>query len=84
MIAWAFEDHPENNWRALQRITIEVPDFAFALARHASRKLGFGGPFEWKLPKGGPVMQVEGVKPKSVLWRGERRDLLLLGLPNPN
>lgn len=82
VIAWAFSDHPEMNWRALRRLTIEIPDFAYALARHASRKLGFGGPFRYKLRAGGPGMQVEGVKPGAILWRGERRDVLVLGLTN--
>lgn len=82
VIEWAFADHPESNWIALRRLTIEVPDFAYALARHASRKLGFGGPFTWKLPEGGPNVQVEGVRQAAVPWRGERRDLLILGLMN--
>lgn len=83
VIEWAFTDHEEQGWAALRRLTVEIPDFAFALARHASRKLGFGGPFRFKLPEGGPALQVEGVRPKGVRWRGERRDVLVLGLENP-
>lgn len=84
IIEWAFNDHEETGWKALKRLTIEVPDFAYALARHASKKLGFGGPFTWTLPSGGPTVEVEGVKRGAVLWHGQPRDLLLLGLLNPN
>jgi len=78
IINWAFEDH--EGWRALQRLTIQIPDFAFALARHATKKLGFGGPFEFELK--GKKVPVEGVKKNGISWRGQRRDLLTLGLVN--
>jgi hypothetical protein len=81
---WLFEDHPE--WVALSRLTIEIPDFAFALAAHASKKLGFGGDNEYtarkKNGKKSRTIPVEGVKRKSLLWRDTHRDVLVLGLLN--
>jgi hypothetical protein len=61
----------------LVRLTIEVPSVFVALARHASRHLGFGGSFEARV--GGKTLQVEGVKEGSVRWRGRLADLLILG-----
>lgn len=81
MIGWCFEDHPEQDWVALKRLTITVPEFAFALARHATRKLGFGGPYKYKGQRGSEV-SVEGVKKKAIPWRGDNADLLLLGRLN--
>jgi hypothetical protein len=84
IIDWLFEDHPE--WVALSRLTIEIPDFAFALAAHASKKLGFGGDNEYtarkKNGKKSRTIPVEGVKRKSLLWRDMHRDVLVLGLLN--
>ncbi len=80
VIDWAFEAH--EGWVPLRRLTIQIPDFAFALARHATRKLGFGGPFEFELH--GKKVPVEGVTVGGITWRGMRRDLLTLGLQNPN
>lgn len=82
MIGWCFADHPDDNWVALKRLTVEVPEFAFALARHATRKLGFGGDFKYKSEKYGTVVNVEGVKKKAIPWRGDNADLLLLGRIN--
>lgn len=79
LIQWVFTEHP--GWQPLRRLTVEIPDFAFALARHASRKLGFGGPFPFVLK--GSKIKVEGVKEEAILWRGQPRSLLLLGLLNP-
>ena len=62
----------------VQRLTIEVPRPFAALARHASRKLGFGGPFKTSL-KGDTTLHVEGVKRNAVKWRGQDVDLLVLG-----
>src|SRR5690606_28834417 len=47
MIQWAFEDHPDVGWHGLTRLTVEVPDFASALAKHAYRRLGFSGDFRY-------------------------------------
>ena len=80
LIDWSFTDH--EGWTALQRLTIEIPDFAFALARHATKKLGFGGPFEYSL--NGKKIPVEGVTQRGIFWRGHYRDMLTLGLLNPN
>jgi len=80
IIEWLFSDHPESGWKALRRLTVEIPDFAFALARHASKKLGFGGPFKYSM--NGISLRVEGVKRKAVTWKGKQRDLLLLGKLN--
>ena len=84
VIDWLFEDHPE--WVALSRLTIEIPDFAFALAAHATRKLGFGGDNEYttrkKSGKKSRTIPVEGVKRNALLWRDMYRDVLVLGLLN--
>jgi len=91
VMAWAFADHPSENWKALRRITIEIPDHAGALVHHAHKKLGFGGPFRhvlrtrmFKGEEQKTSVRVEGIKENAVLWRGELRDLLILGLQNPS
>lgn len=63
----------------LARLTIEIPAPFAALARHAQKRLGFGGPFRYK---GG--MSVEGVKKRAMKWRGELVDVLLLGRVRPS
>lgn len=85
IIRWAFTDHED--WRALQRLTIEIPRPFAALARHAARKLGFGGDFRYTLKEsvyeGKPrktQISVEGVKRGAVRWKGSAHDLLILGL----
>lgn len=80
MLDWSFRDHED--WDALRRLTIEIPDYAFALARHAQHKLGFGGPFKHRI--GGKTVKVEGVKQGALRWRGESRDLLIMGKLNVN
>lgn len=75
---WAFSD--AGNWKALHRVTLEIPDFAFALARHAHKFLGFGGPFKHTCK--GAKFPVEGVKQSTILWRGEWHDELIMGLRN--
>ena len=72
---WAFNDH--TNWSGLKRVTIEVPSHAFALARHANKKLKFGGPFEYRFK--GSKIPVEGVRQKSVLKDGVWQDSLIMG-----
>ena len=90
IMAWAFENHTSSGWIALRRLTIEIPDHASALVRHAHKRLGFGGRFRHVLSsrmrngkRQETSVRVEGVKEKAVLWRGELRDLLILGLQNP-
>ena len=78
MIAWCFEDH--DGWKALGRMTVEIPVYAASLARHASKKLGFGGYFEWK--EKGRSLKVEGVRRGVVPWRGKRWDMLIMGRLN--
>lgn len=78
IIEWAFSDH--GNWKALNRLTVEIPDYAFALARHSQRKLDFGGPYTYEM--GGKEVAVEGVKRRAIRWRGDDRDLLVMGLLN--
>lgn len=80
IIGWCFEDHPERNWKALNRLTVEIPDVWYALAKHAHFKLGFGGKFRHRI--GNRTLEVEGIKRGAVLWRGEMRDVLILGLIN--
>lgn len=82
VISWLFSDHEEIGWKALRRLTVEIPEFAYALARHAHRQLGFGGPFSYSLRPHTKPIGVEGVKRKRVPWRGTRKDLLILGLVN--
>lgn len=72
---WAFTDH--ENWLALTRVTVEVPAHAFALARHANKKLSFGGPFEYKHK--GSKISVEGVRRNAVLKDGVWQDSLIMG-----
>lgn len=75
MIQWVFEDH--DDWHALKRLTIAIPDYAFALARHATKRLGFGGDFVWRAR--GKSIPVEGVRRGAMRWRGVDRDVLLMG-----
>jgi hypothetical protein len=77
MIQWAFEDHPEQGWRGLPRLSVEIPEHAFALATHANRKLQFGGDFTVKC--GRAKIRVEGVRRRSVRWRGRDENVLLMG-----
>lgn len=60
-----------------RRITIEVPDYAHALARFGNRHLGFGGQFAYH--GAGKAIQVEGIRKAAVRWRGVDRDVLVLG-----
>lgn len=76
VIDWCFSSHDE--WRALQRLTIEVGRHAAPLALHAQRKLSFGGPFETQVK--GRTLRVEGVKRDAFTLAGEPRDVLVLGL----
>ena len=78
ILDWVFEDH--DGWDALQRVTLEIPDFAYSLAFHAQKKLEFGGKYRHKI--GNKSIQVEGVKEKALLWRGKMRDVLILGKQN--
>ena len=75
MIQWTFTEHP--GWKALKRLSIEIPDYAFALARYAYRELGFGGDYVFR--QNGKSIAVEGIKRKAFGWRGVQRDLLLMG-----
>ena len=83
LIVWTFEDH--EGWLGLARLTIEIPKPFCSLARHASRKLGFGGDFRYKVLEGKAkrepeFIRVEGVKRAAVKWKGAQHDLLVLGL----
>jgi len=80
VLDWVFEDHPEAGWRSLQRLTLTIPDYAYALARHAQHYLGFGGQFTYKT--GGKTIKVEGVKENAISWRGEPRHLIIMGKTN--
>lgn len=79
MAEWAFTPHTD--WKPLRRLTVTVPDYAFALARHATRQLGFTGDYSYT--RQGVTIPVEGVKRGAMPWRGQRRDLLIMGLLNP-
>lgn len=72
---WGFKDHP--NWLGLERVTLEIPSHSYALARHAHKKLGFGGPFEYKTKKA--KFPVEGVRENAVFWKDSWHDLLIMG-----
>ena len=80
VIAWIFADH--EGWDGLARLTIEVPAPFVALARHATRRLGFGGAFKHRVSER-LTLQVEGVKRGAVKWRGTPQDVLVLGLLAP-
>lgn len=75
LVDWAFAERED--WLPPRRITIEVPDYAYALARFGNRYLGFGGTFTHRL--NGNVIAVEGVRKSAVRWRGVDRDVLVLG-----
>lgn len=81
MIEWMFEDHIEANWLALRRISVAIPSVFFALAQHASKHLGFGGPFSFEAR--GKSLPIEGIKKSAILWRNNPCDLLLMGRVNP-
>jgi hypothetical protein len=78
LIEWAFSEHED--WLPLQRVTLEIPFPAFALARHAAKKLGFGGPHQ--ITYAGKPLAVEGMKTRGTRWDGSPADLLILGLVN--
>jgi len=75
---WGFSDSAD--WVGLHRVTIEVPTYAYALAKHAARHMGFGGPYTFKHKRS--TLQVEGVRKDALLWRGEWHSLLTLGKIN--
>ena len=78
---WVFSDHPVIGWTALSRVTVEVPAHAFALARHAQKRLGFGGPYNYR--SNGHRLKVEGARRLAQRWRGEWEDMVVMGLINP-
>lgn len=75
---WGFE--VTDSWPGLKRVTVEIPAHAFALARHAARKLEFGGPYEYRVK--GVKVAVEGVRQSAVLWKGGWHDMLIMGRLN--
>lgn len=75
---WVFTEH--DGWLPLHRVTIEVPTHAFALARHAAKELGFGGPYEYK--RKNIKLPIEGVRKEAMRWRGDWHDLLIMGKTN--
>ncbi len=77
MIDWVFSDHEDVGWKALRRLTVEVPAHAHALATHAQKKLKFGGPFEHRV--GGRTLHVEGVKRAARMWNGKPQEELIMG-----
>ena len=79
VLDWIFSDH--EGWRALRRLTTEVPVHAFALVRHAHKHLGFGGAYTYEHK--GAKYNVEGVKRGALMWRGEPEDMLIIGKLNP-
>lgn len=78
IIQWGFLDHPEEGWVKLKRYTVEIPLPFAALARHASRKLGFTGPFRYNLNEK-TQLKIEGIKKGGASWRGSMHDMLVLG-----
>lgn len=79
IIMWVFEDHPEDFWYGLRRLSVEIPVDAKALLHHASRRLGFGGRFWYEERKPGKRifrLKVEGV-------REAETPLVLMGLVRP-
>lgn len=80
LMEWFFVDHRASGWQGLERITLEIPEHYFALARHAFKKLGFGGPFQYETK--GLKVPVEGVRRKAYWHSGRAWDTLLLGRLN--
>lgn len=78
MIEWVFSDH--SDWKALRRLTVEVPTFAYSVVRHAVRKLGFGGDFAWRA--NGRSLPIEGIRRGALKWRGADVSMLMLGRVN--
>ena len=58
----------------LKRVTIEVPENAYALAKHAVRELGFGGGFEHR------GLPVEGVIRGARVIDGKPMNIFVLGV----
>ena len=75
---WAFSE--QEDWLPLHRVTIEVPTYAFALARHAAKELGFGGPYVYE--RKSTKLPVEGIRSEAIRWRGDWHDLLIMGKIN--
>lgn len=73
---WIFAER--EGWRPPRRIMTAFPDYAFALARHAHKHLGFGGDFTYN--RRGYALPVEGVARKSIRWRDSDRDVLLMAI----
>lgn len=80
---WVFNPHPEINWQPLRRVTVEMPATAHALARHAQRDLGFGGPYDYRQDAKRAPVAVEGVKREGLLIDGEWVDLITMGCMSP-
>lgn len=79
LIQWCFEDHED--WKALRRITVEIPAHAFSVARHAHKRLGFGGDFVYR--HNNKNLPVEGVRRNVFLWRGRHEDMIQMGRLRP-
>lgn len=75
LVAWTFAER--DGWVPPKRLTTEIPDYAFALAKFAHRHMGFGG--DYTFTSNGQSVNVEGVRRKAVRWRGADRDVLLMG-----
>ena len=58
----------------LQRVSIEVPENAYALAKHAVKELGFGGDFEYT------GLPVEGVLRSARVINGKPMNILVMGV----
>lgn len=68
---WGFSSRP--GWPALHRVTLEIPEDAFALAKHAVKHLGFGGGYTYR------GLPVEGVRRAAKWINGRPLDLIILG-----
>jgi len=66
---WSFENF------ALNRITVEIPAYAFAAIRHA-KKLGFGGDFVYQ------NFKIEGIKRQALMKEETPVDLVIMGRTN--
>lgn len=68
----------------LKRLTAEIPAVFPTIIKHATKKLGFGGYFQYTLREGDERrkpkrVRVEGVKRNAVVWRDHEVDLVTLG-----
>ena len=83
---WGFSDSEE--WQGLHRATLEIPSHSHILARHAQKRIGFGGPYTYRPPSNGTSrvrpIAVEGVRKDAIRYNDAWHDLIIMGKVNDN